>query len=171
MMYAKIENEIITHIYCGDKPEGTIDIPDTFDGCVGQSIHEFNDKWEMYPLSKRYADGFVKAPKGFKLDGEEWKELTQIEKYRNGIYPVPLGAILEGNEVRPMTREEKVVSKLMTKEEADEEIRLEEIAELSAFLTSTDWYATRMAETGKAIPEEMIAKRQAARERISELKG
>lgn len=46
-----------------------------------------------------------------------------------------------------------------------------EISTLTAYLTSTDWYATRMAETGKSIPEEMIAKRQVARERISELKG
>ena len=48
--------------------------------------------------------------------------------------------------------------------------RLAEIARLTAYLTSTDWYATRMAETGKAIPEEIIAERQKARERISELR-
>jgi len=49
--------------------------------------------------------------------------------------------------------------------------RLAEIASLTAYLTSTDWYATRMAETGKAIPEEIIAERQKARDRISELKA
>jgi len=48
--------------------------------------------------------------------------------------------------------------------------RLAEIASLTSYLTSTDWYATRMAETGKAIPEEIIAERQKARDRISELK-
>ena len=47
---------------------------------------------------------------------------------------------------------------------------LAEIASLTAYLTSTDWYATRMAETGKAIPEDVITKRQAARDRISVLK-
>ena len=46
-----------------------------------------------------------------------------------------------------------------------------EIAELEAYLMSTDWYATRMAEIGKAIPEEIIEKRQAARDRISALRG
>jgi len=49
--------------------------------------------------------------------------------------------------------------------------RLAEIASLTTYLTSTDWYATRMAETGKAIPEEIIAERQKARDRISELKA
>lgn len=45
-----------------------------------------------------------------------------------------------------------------------------EISQLDAYLTSTDWYATRMAETGKAIPEEIIEKRQSARDRISALR-
>jgi len=53
------------------------------------------------------------------------------------------------------------------KAEAD---RLAEIATLESFLASTDWYATRLAETGKAIPDEIRIQRQAARDRISELK-
>jgi len=47
----------------------------------------------------------------------------------------------------------------------------EEIAALSTYLTSTDWYATRLAETGKAIPDEIMTERQSARDRISELKA
>jgi hypothetical protein len=39
------------------------------------------------------------------------------------------------------------------------------------YLASTDWYATRMAETGKAIPEEIIAERAKARDRISVLRA
>jgi len=54
------------------------------------------------------------------------------------------------------------------KAEAD---RQAEIATLSTYLTSTDWYATRLAETGKAIPDEIAAERQKARDRISILKG
>lgn len=49
--------------------------------------------------------------------------------------------------------------------------RLAEISSLTAYLSSTDWYATRMAETGKAIPEEIITERAKARDRISILKG
>jgi hypothetical protein len=51
------------------------------------------------------------------------------------------------------------------------EHRLAEIAEMEAYLKSTDWYATRLAETGKAIPEEILTKRANARQAISELKG
>ena len=54
------------------------------------------------------------------------------------------------------------------KAEAD---RKTEIAMLSTYLTSTDWYATRLAEIGKAIPDEILTARQAARDRISSLRG
>lgn len=54
--------------------------------------------------------------------------------------------------------------------EKAESDRLAEIASLTAYLSSTDWYAARMAETGKAIPDEILTERQAARDRISELK-
>jgi len=46
-----------------------------------------------------------------------------------------------------------------------------EIATLSTYLTSTDWYATRLAETGKAIPTEILTERQVARDRISEIRS
>jgi len=36
------------------------------------------------------------------------------------------------------------------------------------YLSSTDWYVTRQAETGKAIPEDILNKRQEAREAINE---
>jgi hypothetical protein len=35
-----------------------------------------------------------------------------------------------------------------------------------AYLTSTDWYVTRKIETGKDIPDDVIAKRKEARELI-----
>ena len=54
--------------------------------------------------------------------------------------------------------------------EAAAEHRLSEIAEMTAYLASTDWYATRLAETGKPIPEEILKCRQGARDWISEIK-
>lgn len=46
-----------------------------------------------------------------------------------------------------------------------------EVAALEATLAATDWYVTRMAETGKELPPEVIAGRQSARNRISELRA
>tara|TARA_Y100000287_G_scaffold135452_1_gene110310 strand:- start:220 stop:513 length:294 start_codon:yes stop_codon:yes gene_type:complete len=37
------------------------------------------------------------------------------------------------------------------------------------YLADTDWYVTRKAETGKAIPDDVLTKRQEAREKVIEL--
>ena len=44
-----------------------------------------------------------------------------------------------------------------------------EIENLKRDLAETDWYVVRFAETGKAIPEEVLAERQGKRQRINEL--
>lgn len=50
---------------------------------------------------------------------------------------------------------------------SDEQIAEQELSEARAkateYLRSTDWYVTRLAETGKAIPEEVLASRAEAR--------
>lgn len=64
---------------------------------------------------------------------------------------------------------------MLSQDQVDAESRAkqnkEEITKLEAYLSSTDWYATRLAETGNAIPLDIIQARQAARERISTIKG
>ena len=50
------------------------------------------------------------------------------------------------------------------------ELATARIAELQAYLSSTDWYAVRYAETGVVVPEEVKAQRQAARAEIDELR-
>ena len=51
-----------------------------------------------------------------------------------------------------------------------ETINQEKIAELEEYLTTTDWYAIRFADTGEEIPTEIKKARQDAREEISKLK-
>lgn len=58
-----------------------------------------------------------------------------------------------------------------TEEEEKEERKVLRIIELQNFLTATDWYSVRFAETGVEIPDEVKAKRQAAREEISRLRS
>ena len=48
-------------------------------------------------------------------------------------------------------------------------IRMEDNLSNRAYLEETDWYVTRKAETGKAIPEDVLAKRVAARAAIAEV--
>lgn len=56
-------------------------------------------------------------------------------------------------------------------EPTEEDIAQARIFELQAYLDSTDWYAVRLTETSVAIPEDVAAKRQAARDEISTLRG
>lgn len=58
-----------------------------------------------------------------------------------------------------------------TQEEQEEEKKQERIFELERYLSSTDWYAVRFADTGEKLPAEIKTKRQQAREEISKLKG
>ena len=61
------------------------------------------------------------------------------------------------------------------KAEVDAEAKKEEtearIAELQAYLDSTDWYVTRQLETGAIIPAEVTKAREEARKEISTLRG
>lgn len=62
----------------------------------------------------------------------------------------------------------------LTQEQVDadkaEEARLAEIAELEQYLSGTDWYDIRSIK-GKPAPTDVTEKREAARERISELRA
>ena len=37
------------------------------------------------------------------------------------------------------------------------------------YLAETDWYVTRKAETGKAIPDDILTKRQEARDKVKDI--
>ena len=55
-------------------------------------------------------------------------------------------------------------------EPTDEEKARQRIAELENYLSSTDWYAIRFADTGEEIPSEIKNNRQDARDEISRLR-
>ena len=44
-------------------------------------------------------------------------------------------------------------------------------AEAQAYLDGTDWMVTRQAETGKPVPDDVTAKRAAARQTLSKVKS
>lgn len=65
---------------------------------------------------------------------------------------------------------EEIEQDTVPPEPTAEDLKKARIAELQNFLTATDWYSVRFAETGVAVPEDVKAKRQAAREEISRLR-
>lgn len=52
----------------------------------------------------------------------------------------------------------------------DEEVKQSRLNELESYLSQTDWYAIRFADTGEPIPEGIKQKRQDARNEISKLR-
>lgn len=65
---------------------------------------------------------------------------------------------------------EEIEQDTVPPEPTAEDLKNIRIAELQSFLYSTDWYSVRFAETGVAVPEDVKAERQAAREEISRLR-
>ena len=53
----------------------------------------------------------------------------------------------------------------------EEQRKKQRIAELEKYLSDTDWYAIRFADTGEEYPAEIKTARQEARDEISQLKG
>lgn len=55
----------------------------------------------------------------------------------------------------------------LTDEQVAESILNQQKNDAREYLKSTDWYAARLAETGTAIPADVLEKRQTARELLS----
>jgi hypothetical protein len=56
---------------------------------------------------------------------------------------------------------------VLTPEQVAESILYQQKHEAREYLNATDWYTARLSETGKAIPADVIAKRQQARQLLS----
>lgn len=50
--------------------------------------------------------------------------------------------------------------------QAEEAQRAADNTEARAYLASTDWYVIRLQETGQPVPEDVLASRAAAREKV-----
>lgn len=65
---------------------------------------------------------------------------------------------------------EALIPEPLPPEPTKEQKSTQEIQSLLSYLDSTDWYIIRGNETGETIPKDVLTKRQAARDRISELR-
>lgn len=142
MIYAKIEDELVTKILCGDvETDNTyITLPDNTDVYIGVNINEIREGY-LIPLEERIEKGYV-------------------------ILPEPVN----NNPPEIMTNEEQLEKGLITQEEYERKKIDDEVMRLKSYLDSTDWYIVRFLETGKELPLSLKEDRQKARDRISELR-
>lgn len=141
MVYRAVKNNKIIHI-CETNSEANVKksmayegitdydaieaIPnDYFTGKVGDDIREFDDKFELLPLSQR--KDYVTIPEGMKILGEEFVPMTVKEKIDAGLIEL---------------------SDRETYDEEIEQIRVKTLDELLSdkIITATEWYDTKLAE-------------------------
>lgn len=181
MIYIHIDQGRIQGIYSSSRlpndGRNYREVPSWFAGRVGQAVAEFDEDWNIRPLEERLAAGLIPEAERYKAIDEELVPKSEAELIRDGIEPAPPGLKLDpdapASEPRliPMTREELVAAGQLSAEAAHRLDIADEERALLAELAASDWYATRLAETGVAIPAEVAAARQAARDRISEIRA
>ena len=71
--------------------------------------------------------------------------------------------ILDGTEKPPVEEKEIPVNLVITEEDIKYQEVLLKASDALRYLKETDWYAHRKAETGKAIPDDVLEKRAQAR--------
>ena len=74
--------------------------------------------------------------------------------------------VQEGDTVEDMPKLER--QEPTAEEIANNQINIQNY-QARKYLADTDWYVTRKAETGKAIPDDILTKRQEAREKMKEI--
>lgn len=196
-MYITIENEIITGVYCGDKQEGFIEVPDTFNGYVGCSVNHFDSNWNLLAvepepepelikpmtLIEEVEAGIYKLPKGQILKDGSIYQMTLVEQIEAGLEELPIGWKINGDVIEEMNMIEKMQAKLedipkgfeiidnqLIEIMTPEKLMVIEQMELQSYLASTDWYVTRLVERLIDIPDDVKVKRLEAINRINEIK-
>ena len=74
---------------------------------------------------------------------------------------------IEELERKSIEQTAKEVPRQFTPEQMAEMTRCQEQMQAREYLASTDWYASRRAETGQAIPADVLEQRQSARQLLS----
>lgn len=69
-----------------------------------------------------------------------------------------------GEHLAPITEAEALA--IANPPPTPEQLQAKTNAEARAYLASTDWYVTRFAETGVAIPDDILTARKTARESV-----
>tara|TARA_B100000085_G_scaffold254500_1_gene253679 strand:- start:388 stop:681 length:294 start_codon:yes stop_codon:yes gene_type:complete len=95
------------------------------------------------------------------------KKVTRADGIVTYVVEEFLDSIVEeGDTVEDMPKLERQEP---TAEEIANNLVAMENYEARRYLAETDWYVTRKAETGKAIPDDIVTKRQEARDKVKEL--
>jgi hypothetical protein len=145
--------------------QAVIDIPENTYTSIesGKYLGEYDEDWELKPLSQRVAEGLVVIPTDCVVDGESIREMTAREKNAAGIFTVNEGYVLDGDIIRPMTIDEKIAAGIATKDDIKTAQAAELQAELDSLYAWFKWYDTQIAQyqrclrTGEQYDKDIVA--------------
>lgn len=122
MIFVKTENGIIvSRISTSIKPEGYE--PDSRGvSQVGARRDLWDNSFNEKPLSLLVKENIIEIPQGFKLEGDQFIEMTNSEKIKAKILKPTDREKIEDDKIVPKTMEELYAEKLITAKEYNEYI-------------------------------------------------
>lgn len=101
--------------------DNIIEIPIESNVLKSTDIREYDNKWNIRPISDRVTDGFVVLPRGYKLLGDSIIPMTIEELVKGKEIELPPRFKAIGNEIIQMTDEEIISSRQATRKQLDDE--------------------------------------------------
>lgn len=95
MEYIKIKDGIIIEHCCGsEKPEGAIEVPAGFPGCIGMKLAALKEDFSgVKPISQQVAEGLLTIPEGMKINAEDIEFIRMSQEEIDKTFPVQTWAV------------------------------------------------------------------------------
>jgi len=126
MQFIKVQDDIVTGIFAGSSVmDGMREVPDNHQLLTGAKLSEYDQDYQLLPLSERVARGVVEVPEGKRLEGDEFVEMTEVEQIKAGLVEPPLGMKIKGDELVEMSIDEQVTAGQISRDEANDRLSRE----------------------------------------------
>jgi len=126
MQFIKVQDDIVTGIFAGSSVmDGMREVPANHQLLTGTKLSEYDQDYQLLPLSERVARGVVEVPRSKKLEGDEFVEMTEVEQIKAGLVEPSLGMKIKGDELVEMSIDEQITAGQISRDEANERLARE----------------------------------------------
>jgi hypothetical protein len=166
MIFIKIENGIIvSRISATTKPEG-YELDPRGISQIGARRDLWDENFNEKPLSRLVKENIIEIPQGYKLEGDQFIEMTNAEKIKAKILKPTDREKIDEDKIVPKTMDELYTDKLITAKEYNEYIVN---ARRNAFAIETDPMYYDVQE-GTETKENWLKAKQAIRDKYKKVK-
>ena len=126
MQFIKVQDDIVTGIFASSSVmNGMREVPANHQLLTGAKLSEYDQDYQLLPLSERVARGVVEVPEGKRLEGDEFVEMTEVEQIKAGLVEPSLGMKIKGDELVEMSINEQITAGQISRAEANERLARE----------------------------------------------